>query len=220
MLRVPARPRPCAGSRAIRCCYHPDYFVALPPTHPFPMAKYPLLFEKLRADGLLEAAAVREPDGGAGSTISRSSTRADYLGRLAGDALSAAEQRRLGVPWSPRLWRRSRLAVQGTLLAARAALDCGIAANLAGGTHHAFADHGEGFCVLNDVAVAIRVLQRERLIERALVIDLDVHQGNGTAAIFAGGASRLHVLDAWRTQLPDPEDAVVARRRSRGRHRR
>jgi acetoin utilization deacetylase AcuC-like enzyme len=76
--------------------------------------------------------------------------------------LSAAEQRRLGVPWSPRLWRRSRLAVQGTLLAARDALNCGIAANLAGGTHHAFADHGEGFCVLNDVAVAIRVLQRER----------------------------------------------------------
>ena len=171
------------GSRVIRCCYHPDYYVALPPTHPFPMAKYPLLFEKLRADGLLEAAAVREPTEARIDDLALVHTE-DYLGRLARDALSAAERLRLGVPWSPRLWRRSRLAVQGTLLAARDALNCGIAANLAGGTHHAFADHGEGFCVLNDVAVAIRVLQREQLIERALVIDLDVHQGNGTAAIF------------------------------------
>jgi acetoin utilization deacetylase AcuC-like enzyme len=113
----------------------------------------------------------------------------DYLEGLADGRLSVADQRRIGVPWSSRLWRRSRLAVQGTLLAARAALEDGIAANLAGGTHHAFAEHGEGFCVLNDVAVAIRVLQRERRIERALVIDLDVHQGNGTAAIFSGDPS-------------------------------
>jgi len=188
MLRVPARPRPRTGSRAILCCYHPDYFVALPATHPFPMAKYPLLFEKLRADGVLAAASVREPDEVRIDDLALVHTQG-YLERLAGDALSTAEQRRLGVPWSPRLWRRSRLAVQGTLLAARAALTDRIAANLAGGTHHAFADHGEGFCVLNDVAVAIRVLQRERLIERALVIDLDVHQGNGTAAIFAGDAA-------------------------------
>ncbi len=83
------------------------------------------------------------------------------------------------------MWRRSRLAAQGTLEAARAALVDGLAGNLAGGTHHAFPDHGEGFCVLNDVAIAIRVLLRERRIRTALVIDLDVHQGNGTAAIFA-----------------------------------
>jgi acetoin utilization deacetylase AcuC-like enzyme len=94
--------------------------------------------------------------------------------------------RALGVPWTPRLLRRSRLAVQGTLLAARAALTDGVAGNLAGGTHHAFADHGEGFCVLNDVAVAIRRLQAEGEVRRALIVDLDVHQGNGTAAIFEG----------------------------------
>ena len=82
------------------------------------------------------------------------------------------------------LWERARLAAGGTLLAARTALERGLAGNLAGGTHHAFADHGEGFCALNDVAIAIRKLQAEHAIERAAVIDLDVHQGNGTAAIF------------------------------------
>jgi acetoin utilization deacetylase AcuC-like enzyme len=91
----------------------------------------------------------------------------------------------LGLPWSESLWLRSRLASAGTLLAARTALVEGIAGNLAGGTHHAFADHGEGFCVLNDVAVAIAVLRAEGRLRRAVVIDLDVHQGNGTAAIFA-----------------------------------
>jgi acetoin utilization deacetylase AcuC-like enzyme len=92
----------------------------------------------------------------------------------------------MGLPWSPRLVDRSRRAVQGTINAALMALEDGIAANLAGGTHHAYPGHGEGFCVLNDVAVALRVLERSRWLQRALVIDLDVHQGNGTAAIFAG----------------------------------
>jgi acetoin utilization deacetylase AcuC-like enzyme len=90
----------------------------------------------------------------------------------------------MGLPWSKRLVYRSRLAVQGTMNAAMMALEDGIAANLAGGTHHAFPGHGEGFCVLNDVAVAIRLLTQSCWIRRALVIDLDVHQGNGTAAIF------------------------------------
>jgi acetoin utilization deacetylase AcuC-like enzyme len=176
------------GAEPIRCSHHPDYFVELPAAHPFPMAKYPLLFEKLLGDQLLSRAGVLEPGEATLEHLALVHTR-DYLARLAAGTLSAAEQRRLGVPWSARLWRRSRLAVQGTLLAAQVALDDGLAANLAGGTHHAFADHGEGFCVLNDVAVAIRVLQRERVIENALVIDLDVHQGNGTASIFAGDAS-------------------------------
>jgi len=92
---------------------------------------------------------------------------------------------RSGLPWSEMLVGRSRASVGGTLGAARAALGDGIAANLGGGTHHAFADHGEGFCVLNDIAIAIRVLRGEGAIHRAAVIDLDVHQGNGTAAIFA-----------------------------------
>jgi acetoin utilization deacetylase AcuC-like enzyme len=169
----------------MRCAYHPDYFVALPPTHPFPMAKYPLLLEILRRDGLVGPADLIEP-GEAGLADLRLVHDADYLGRLAAGTLEAAALRRIGVPWSAALWRRSRLAVQGTLMASRAALEDGLAANLAGGTHHAFPAHGEGFCLLNDVAVAIRVLQRDGRARRALVIDLDVHQGNGTAAIFEG----------------------------------
>jgi acetoin utilization deacetylase AcuC-like enzyme len=167
----------------MRCAYHPDYFVALPVAHPFPMAKYPLLLERLLAEGLVAPAELLEP-GLASLDDLQLVHSGEYLARLAAGTLDAAAVRRIGVPWSPALWRRSRLAVQGTLQAARAALDDGLAANLAGGTHHAFAGHGEGFCVLNDVAVATRVLQRDRRLRRALVVDLDVHQGNGTAAIF------------------------------------
>jgi acetoin utilization deacetylase AcuC-like enzyme len=105
-------------------------------------------------------------------------------------ALDAAEQRRIGFPWSPEMVERSRRSAGATIAAARVALDeaeqagWGVAANLAGGTHHAHPAHGEGFCVFNDAAVAVRVLQREGRIGRAAVIDCDVHQGNGTAAIF------------------------------------
>jgi acetoin utilization deacetylase AcuC-like enzyme len=99
------------------------------------------------------------------------------------------EMRRIGFPWSPELVERSRRSVGATLLAAQAALLNGLAANLGGGTHHAYPDHGEGYCVFNDVAVAIRHLQQSGGIRRALVIDLDVHQGNGTAAIFSGDPS-------------------------------
>ena len=171
----------------MRCAYHPGYFVPLPPSHPFPMAKYPLLFQRLRGAGWLQDAQVLEPDEVAPDDLRLVHTDG-YLQQLADGTLEAAAERRIGVPWSQALWRRSRLAAQGTLLAARAALEDGIAANLAGGTHHAFAGHGEGFCVLNDVAVAIRVLQRDGRVRRALVVDLDVHQGNGTAAIFEGDA--------------------------------
>ena len=167
----------------MRCCYHPDYHLPLRSGHPFPMAKYPLLFERLVSAGLLDPSRVIEPEECQLGDLALVHD-ADYLRRLADGELDVAEVRRIGVPWSPRLWRRSRLAVQGTLEAAREALTAGLGANLAGGTHHAFADHGEGFCVLNDVAVAVRVLQREAFLRRALVIDLDVHQGNGTAAIF------------------------------------
>jgi len=168
----------------MRCAYHPDYYVSLPATHPFPMAKYPRLYERLRAAGWLVEREVIEPVEAALDDL-RLVHSDEYLAQLSNGTLDAAAIRKIGVPWSPALWRRSRLAAQGTLEAARAALVDGLAANLAGGTHHAFADHGEGFCLLNDVAVAIRVLQRDARIRRALVIDLDVHQGNGTAAIFA-----------------------------------
>jgi len=147
------------------------------------MSKYSLLKERLLGEGILAAGDILEPEPLDGETLRLVHT-AEYLAKLASSELSAAEQRRLGLPWSEALWQRSRLASAGTLLAAHAALNDGLAGNLAGGTHHAFADHGEGFCVLNDVAIAIRKLQAERRIERAAVIDLDVHQGNGTAAIF------------------------------------
>ncbi len=147
------------------------------------MAKYTLVYDVLRAQGLLDAGNIMLPEEIAREDLARVHTE-DYLDRLFAAGLTAMEVRRLGVPWSPRLLRRSRLAVAGTVLALEAALIEGLAGNLAGGTHHAFADHGEGFCVLNDVAVAIRKAQHAGRLQRALIIDLDVHQGNGTASIF------------------------------------
>jgi acetoin utilization deacetylase AcuC-like enzyme len=168
----------------MKCSYHPGYQVPLSPGHPFPMSKFPLLKDRLLAEGILSLDDIIEPEPLDLETLALVHT-GEYLAKLAATGLSATEQRVLGLPWSESLWLRSRLASGGTLLASRVALVEGLAGNLAGGTHHAFADHGEGFCVLNDVAVSIAKLRRERLISRAVIIDLDVHQGNGTAAIFA-----------------------------------
>ncbi len=167
----------------MKCSYHEGFQAPLSPDHPFPMSKYPLLKCQLVAEGLLLSAEILVPMPIAIETM-RLVHAPEYLAKMAVGALSQAERRRLGLPWSEALWLRSRLASAGTLIAARAALEDGLAGNLAGGTHHAFADHGEGFCVLNDVAIAIMQLRAEGAIERAVVIDLDVHQGNGTAAIF------------------------------------
>lgn len=167
----------------MKAVYHPSYQVVLPPGHPFPMSKYSLLKDQLLAEGTLAPDDLLQPEPLDLATLSLVHT-SEYLAKLSSAGLSATEQRRLGLPWSEALWQRSLLASAGTLLAAREALSRGLAGNLAGGTHHAFAGHGEGFCVLNDVAIAIRRLQLERAIRRAAVIDLDVHQGNGTAAIF------------------------------------
>jgi acetoin utilization deacetylase AcuC-like enzyme len=108
----------------------------------------------------------------------------EYVDRVIHGALSEKELRRIGFPWSPELVVRSRYSVGGTICTCRLALQDGYAANLAGGTHHAYPDHGEGYCVFNDVAVAACVLQSERLARRVVILDLDVHQGNGTAAVF------------------------------------
>ena len=167
----------------MKCSYHPGYQVPLPAGHPFPISKYPLLAKQLLAEGVLADADIIEPEAIDIDTLELVHT-CGYLDKLQSSRLSTAEQRRLGLPWSEALWQRSRLASAGTLLSARAALSDGMAGNLAGGTHHAFADHGEGFCVLNDVAVAISKLRTEGTVEHAAIIDLDVHQGNGTAAIF------------------------------------
>jgi acetoin utilization deacetylase AcuC-like enzyme len=161
------------------------YTFPLPEGHRFPVAKYAMLREAVIAEGIVPADHVLDPPRVGDEALALVHT-AEYVRRFRDGALDAAELRRLGFPWSPALVERSYRAVGGTIEAARHALTHGVAMNLAGGTHHAFPDHGEGFCVFNDVAVAIRLLRRDGLVRRAAVVDLDVHQGNGTHAIFAG----------------------------------
>jgi acetoin utilization deacetylase AcuC-like enzyme len=172
----------------MRVSYHPDYWIPLPERHPFPMGKFPALHRILLEEDLIRPDGVHVPEECDAQDLQLVHTRT-YVERALSGALEEDTEKRIGVPWTPALARRSRLSVQGTIDAARMALEDGIAANLAGGTHHAHAGRGEGYCVFNDVAVAIRVLQREQRIARALVVDLDVHQGNGTAAIFEGEES-------------------------------
>jgi acetoin utilization deacetylase AcuC-like enzyme len=168
----------------MRVCYTPRYYADIGEGHVFPIRKFELVRDRLVAEGTLSPAEIYEPREAPVEDVLLVHTE-DYVTRLRAGALTPREVRRLGLPWSKALVRRSFLATAGTVAAARAALDEGLGANLAGGTHHAFPDHGEGFCVLNDVAVAVRVLRREGLARRAAVVDLDVHQGNGTAHIFA-----------------------------------
>ena len=168
----------------MRASYSDRYVIKLPDHHRFPIIKYSMIRERLVCDRTLRPARILEPQPAERKDIVLVHS-ADYYDRLASGQLTDREVRRLGLPWSEALVTRSRFSVAGTVAAARAALIEGAAANLGGGTHHAFADHGEGFCVLNDIAVAIRLLRAEGLIRRAAVIDCDVHQGNGTAHIFA-----------------------------------
>ncbi len=162
-----------------------DFAVPLPPEHRFPMAKYAALRRRLLATGVVGEDQVVVPRAATDGELLRVHG-ASYLRRVVEGTLTAAEVRRIGFPWSPELVERSRRSCGGTVEAAFAALSDGVAVNLAGGTHHAFADRGEGFCVFNDVAVAVRALQAARRLRRAVVVDCDVHQGNGTASIFAG----------------------------------
>jgi acetoin utilization deacetylase AcuC-like enzyme len=168
----------------MRAFYSDRYVIALPENHQFPIVKYAMIRQRLDREKTLTPSQVLEPRPACRDEILLVH-EAEYYDRLVAGQLTEREIRRLGLPWSEALVGRSRLSVAGTLEGARAALRDGVAANLGGGTHHAFADHGEGFCVLNDIAVAILVLRAEGLIRRAAVVDCDVHQGNGTAAIFA-----------------------------------
>ena len=168
----------------LHCWTSARYTIPLPAGHRFPIEKYALLRDAVLASGLVAPSTLHEPERAALDALRLVHTER-YIDALISGTLSDAEQRRIGLPWSEFLVERSLRAVGGTCEAARAALDYGVTMNLAGGTHHAFPDHGEGFCVFNDVAVAIRVLQRNGRISRAAVVDLDVHQGNGTHAIFA-----------------------------------
>jgi len=169
--------------------FYTDHFVLpLPEGHRFPMGKYERLRRRVATEcpGISLAEALPASDG----ELALAHTPR-YLHAVSEGHLSAAEQREIGLPWSPRMAERARRSVGATIAAARTALmhGHGVAANLAGGTHHAQADKGSGYCVFNDVAVAARLMQaewhrRERRLLRVAVIDLDVHQGNGTAAIF------------------------------------
>lgn len=170
----------------MRCFYHPDYVFPLPEAHPFPMDKF------WRAAAILcehsgNGVVIESVEPAPLAALLRVHT-ASYLERIRTGTLDPAATLKLGLPASEALFERSRLEVGGTLAAMNAALEDGIACNLAGGTHHAFADRGEGYCVLNDVAIAIRARHESEPGARIIVIDTDAHQGNGTHALFADDA--------------------------------
>jgi acetoin utilization deacetylase AcuC-like enzyme len=163
--------------------FYSDHFVLpLPEGHRFPMVKYSLLRERVARDGICGQGELRTPRAVTDEEILRAHAP-DYLERVVTGTLTDKEVRRIGFPWSERMVERSRRASGGTLGACLAALEEGFAANLAGGTHHAFSNKGEGYCVFNDSAIAARAVQAAGLVEKVVVIDTDVHQGNGTAAI-------------------------------------
>lgn len=163
--------------------FYCDHFVLpLPEGHRFPMAKYALLRERVLTGGL--CGSLMEPPAATDEQLFRVHD-ARYVERVKNGTLGADAQRRLGFPWSAFMVERSRRSVGGTIAACRAAIADGVAVNLAGGTHHAFADRGEGFCVFNDAVVAARDAQHEGRANRVVIIDLDVHQGDGTATLCA-----------------------------------
>ncbi len=174
----------------MRVFYSDIYTIRLPEGHRFPMIKYQLLYEAVQAAGLVRDGDLQTAQAASDEEILRAHDR-DYLERLTVGQLTAKEIRRIGLPWSPELVARARHSVGGTIAACRAALEDGLAVNLAGGTHHAFRDHGQGYCVLNDVVIAARAMEAEGRVRQVLVVDCDVHQGNGTAAMARGDASIL-----------------------------
>ena len=182
--------KPDFGKRAavmpalMRCFSAPHYFVPLPAGHVFPMEKFPQSARALVAEGTMAREAVVDPGFIGDRDLLRVHTPA-YVQSIRSGQFNELTAKKLGLPASEALSRRSHAAVAGTLAAARAAMVDGLAANLAGGTHHAFPDSGQGFCVFNDVAVAIRALRHEEAYLHCMVVDLDAHQGNGTHAIFA-----------------------------------
>jgi acetoin utilization deacetylase AcuC-like enzyme len=167
----------------VQVFYTPRYYADIGQGHIFPIRKFELVRDKLLTEGTLHPEEIVEPAPAPLEDVLLVHTQ-DYVSRLCSGDLTPKEIRRLGLPWSESLVRRSFYAVGGTLAATAAALNDGYSSNLAGGTHHSFADRGEGFCVLNDVAIAIRALRVRTLVQRAAIVDCDVHQGNGTATIF------------------------------------
>lgn len=169
--------------------FYTDQFVLpLPEGHRFPMSKYALLRERVVQTGIVAEHELRVPEAADDRALTRAH-RPEYVRRATQGELSAQELRYIGFPWSPQMIERSRRSSGATMAACRAALEVGLGLNLAGGTHHAFADRGAGYCVFNDSVVAARAMQAEGRARRVLVVDCDVHQGDGTAAICAGDTS-------------------------------
>lgn len=186
--------------------YYSDHFVLpLPEGHRFPMQKYRLLRDRVTCSPWLPPGHLREAPPIDDARLLLAHTP-DYLTRVCAGSLSAAEQRRIGFPWSERMVERSRRATGATYAGALAALERGAGVNLAGGTHHAFADRGEGFCVFNDSAVTALALLQEQRVARVAVLDCDVHHGNGTAAILGQDprvlTCSLHGAGNWPLQRP------------------
>jgi len=174
--------------KQLRIAYHPIYAHSLPEGHRFPMLKYELIPGQLRYEGIINSNHLFAPEPCADDVILRTHS-AEYVAKLKEQTLSAQEQRRIGFPQSPQLTRREWIITQGTIDCCHFALENGVALNVAGGTHHSFFDRGEGFCLLNDFAVAANYLLAKKLAKKILIIDLDVHQGNGTAKLFENNKS-------------------------------
>jgi acetoin utilization deacetylase AcuC-like enzyme len=172
--------------------------------HVFPSIKYRLIREKLLRDQVAGPQDFVEPPPASEDDIALVHSR-DYIRKLQAGKLSYLEILRLEIPYSPELVRAVWLSAGGSILAGRLALQDGAAANVGGGFHHAYPDHGEGFCVLNDFAIGIRRLQKDKAIERAMTVDCDVHQGNGTAAIFAGDSTVFTLSIHQENNYPYPK---------------
>lgn len=172
----------------LNIAFHPIYKHPLPAGHRFPMLKYELLRDQLLYEGTCTHDNFFEPSALDDHYILNVHT-ADYLNDLKQLTLNARAARKIGFPLSEALIKREIIIADGTVKASKLAIENGIAMNIAGGTHHAYADSGEGFCILNDQAIAARYLQEEQMAEKILIVDLDVHQGNGTAKIFENDPS-------------------------------
>lgn len=168
--------------------YYDNQPLSLPPNHRFPASKYALLRQWVSQHGVIDPEKLVAAPRVTRQQLGRAH-HPDYIERMDNGRMTPAEMRRIGLPWSPDLVTRVHHMVGGTVAAARRALRDGAAVNLGGGTHHACYDHGQGYCVYNDVIVAARTMQAEGRIRRALVVDCDVHQGNGTAQIATGDPS-------------------------------
>lgn len=167
----------------IKVAYHPIYKYPLPDGHRFPMEKYEVLREQLIYEGIFEEEDFFTPEAMTDDDL-RSTHTEEYLNKLKHQSLTAKEIRAIGFPMSPLLVERGKHIAQGTFVAALYALENGCGMNIAGGTHHSFADRGEGFCIFNDISLAVNALLKRKKVSRILIVDLDVHQGNGSAKIF------------------------------------